>query len=76
MGILQLLQPLYPGQFPMIKHNMFNTVLVMDLSQTSNVYLITTAVANVINRGLPFRFGIVPLIEDEDSEWSRFIALA
>lgn len=60
----------------MIKHNMFNTVLVMDLSQTSNVYLITTAVANVINRGLPFRFGIVPLIEDEDSEWSRFIALA
>lgn len=63
----QLLQPMYPGSFPSLRHNIFNTVLVMDLSQTSNVYFLATTVANIVNRGLPFRFGVVPMIDDEDS---------
>ncbi len=40
----------------------------MDLSRSSNVHFIATAVANIVNRGLPFRFGVVPIINDEDSE--------
>ncbi|KAF5357223.1 hypothetical protein D9756_006756 [Leucocoprinus leucothites] len=66
-ALYNLLQPMYPGAFPNVKHNLFNTVLVMDLSQTSNVHFLATAVANIVNRGLPFRFGVVPMIDDEDS---------
>ena len=67
-NVNQLLQPMFPGSFPNVRRNLFNTVLVMDLSRSSNVYFIATAVANIVNRGLPFRFGVVPIINDEDSE--------
>jgi len=58
---------MFPGSFPNVRHNLFNTVFVMDLSQSSNVHFIATTVANIVNRGLPFRFGVVPMIDDEDS---------
>ncbi|KXN87330.1 UDP-glucose:glycoprotein glucosyltransferase [Leucoagaricus sp. SymC.cos] len=66
-SLYNLLQPMYPGMYPNVKHNLFNTILVMDLTQTSNVHLLATTVANIVNRGLPFRFGLVPMIDDEDS---------
>jgi hypothetical protein len=58
---------MYPGSFPNTKHNLFNTVLVMDLTLTSNVHFIATTVANIVNRGLPFRFGLVPVVDNDDS---------
>ncbi|KAL9710152.1 killer toxin resistant protein [Leucoagaricus gongylophorus] len=66
-SLYNLLQPMFPGSFPNVRRNLFNTVLVMDLSRSSNVHFIATAVANIVNRGLPFRFGVVPIINDEDS---------
>lgn len=49
---------------------MFNVVLVLDLSQPSSLQTITGAVASIISRNFPFRFGIVPLADTEDGELS------
>ncbi|KAJ6562664.1 glycosyltransferase family 24 protein [Mycena capillaripes] len=65
-SIHSLLRPVYPGQFHNVKLNMFNVVLVFDLSHPASLNTITGAVASIISRGFPFRFGIVPLAESED----------
>ncbi|KAJ7078310.1 glycosyltransferase family 24 protein [Mycena belliarum] len=65
-SIHALLRPLYPGQFHNIKLNLFNVVLVLDLSQPSSLHTLTGAVASIISRHFPFRFGIVPLAETDD----------
>lgn len=63
---MQLLRPLYPGQFHSIRRNIFNTVLLLDLSQPASLAWITGPVFNLIQRGYPLRFGIVPLVETEE----------
>ncbi|KIP02024.1 glycosyltransferase family 24 protein [Phlebiopsis gigantea 11061_1 CR5-6] len=57
---------LYPGQLPSLRLNMYNVVLVLDLSQTSALNFIAGAVAPLISRGFPFRFGLVPAVETAD----------
>ncbi|OSD04995.1 glycosyltransferase family 24 protein [Trametes coccinea BRFM310] len=61
-----LLRQMYPGQFPSVRLNMFNVVLAVDLSQASSIEFIGMTVNSLINRGLPFRWGVVPLVETED----------
>ncbi|EIN08165.1 glycosyltransferase family 24 protein [Punctularia strigosozonata HHB-11173 SS5] len=63
-----LLRPLYPGQFHNVKLNLYNVVLVLDLSKTSSHGFIGNAVWNIINRNFPLRFGVVPMVETEDGE--------
>ncbi|TFK19735.1 hypothetical protein FA15DRAFT_759842 [Coprinopsis marcescibilis] len=63
-----LIRPMYPGQFPSVKANLFNTVLALDLSQVGAVNFIVGPVSNIIERGLPFRFGVVPIVETEDGK--------
>jgi hypothetical protein len=62
----ECLLPLYPGQFHNIRLNLFNIVLVLDLSRSAALHTLTDAVANIVARGLPFRFGVVPLRETEE----------
>ncbi|KAI0715904.1 glycosyltransferase family 24 protein [Cerioporus squamosus] len=61
-----ILRPMYPGQFPTLKRNLFNVVLVVDLSQLSSIDFIASTVQALINRGMPFRWGVAPLVETED----------
>ncbi|KAI0628063.1 glycosyltransferase family 24 protein [Trametes polyzona] len=61
-----LLRQLYPGQFPTVKLNLFNVVIAADLSQSSSIDFIGGTVNSLIRRGLPFRWGIVPLVETAD----------
>ncbi|KAJ8081870.1 killer toxin resistant protein [Marasmius tenuissimus] len=61
-----ILQPVYPGQMPSVKLNLFNIVLVADLSKTSSINFLAGAVSNIIQRGFPFRWGIVPLAGSDD----------
>ncbi|KAF7345254.1 hypothetical protein MSAN_01902000 [Mycena sanguinolenta] len=65
-SIHAILRPLYPGQFHNVKLNLFNVVLVLDLSQPASINTVTGPVASIISRSFPFRFGIVPLAETED----------
>ncbi len=59
---------MYPGQLPNLKLNIFNVVVVADLSQSSALNFIAGAVSNIIQRNFPFRWGIVPIIETEEGE--------
>jgi hypothetical protein len=68
---LQLLRPMYPGQFPNVRHNLFNIVLVVDLSQTSALQFVAGSLSSIINRGFPFRFGVVPITENMEGECCR-----
>lgn len=61
----QLLR-VYPGQLPSVKLNLFNVVLAFDLSQMPAISFIPGAVNYIIQRGLPFRFGVVPIVETEN----------
>ncbi|KAF9461692.1 glycosyltransferase family 24 protein, partial [Collybia nuda] len=65
-SLLTLLRPVYPGQFPNVKLNLYNIVLVVDLSQTSSLTFIGGPVANIIDRNFPLRFGVVPIAESEE----------
>ncbi|KAK7047284.1 killer toxin resistant protein [Paramarasmius palmivorus] len=69
-----ILRPLYPGQYPSVKLNLFNVVLVVDLSQTSTLNFIAGAISNIIQRNFPFRWGVAPLIgspSDESTKMAR-----
>lgn len=58
---------MYPGQFHQIKLNLWNVVLVLDLGKTSSWQVLAT-VGNVVSRNFPFRFGMVPLMENEEGK--------
>jgi hypothetical protein len=58
---------------PKVRRNLFNIILVLDLHQSKNIQLIGTLVYNVVSQGLPYRFGLVPLIEDEDSTFKLYV---
>lgn len=65
---------MYPGQFPSVKANLFNVILVLDLSTTSSVNFIAGPMANILERNFPFRFGLVPVVETEESELLLLLA--
>ena len=61
---------MFPGQFPNYRGNLFNVVIVADLSQTSSLHFLATTASAIIARGFPFRWGIAPLCETEDGTTS------
>ncbi len=63
---------MYPGQFPTLKRNIFNVVLAVDLSQLSSIDFIVSTVQAVIERRMPFRWGVAPLVETEDGTCITF----
>ncbi|EJD40203.1 hypothetical protein AURDEDRAFT_70440 [Auricularia subglabra TFB-10046 SS5] len=62
-----LRRPMFPGQFPHIKQNLWNVILALDLSQSASLNFIAGSVSNIIQRNFPFRWGIVPLIESDNA---------
>lgn len=60
-----LLQRAYPGSIPPVAINAFQVVVPVDLSQLDDVAL-TGQLLSLIERGIPVRFGIVPVIVSED----------
>ncbi|KAI0042052.1 glycosyltransferase family 24 protein [Auriscalpium vulgare] len=66
-SLYALMRPMYPGQVPGIKLNLFHTILAMDLSKTDSLQFLTNTVTMVISRLFPVRFGLVPLLETDAS---------
>jgi len=62
----KLLRPLFPGQAPTVRRNMYNVVLVFDLSRPFCLHFIANTLSMLIDRSYPVRFGLVPIIETED----------
>lgn len=61
--------------FHNIKLNIYNVILVVDLSQPTVLNFITGPVSNIIERNFPFRFGIVPILETENGRLIDFQSL-
>ncbi|OSX61274.1 glycosyltransferase family 24 protein [Postia placenta MAD-698-R-SB12] len=71
----ELLRPMYPGQFPNIRANVFNVVLAVDLSQSSSIHFLAVTVSNIINRNFPFRWGLAPIVETEEgAQMARLVS--
>lgn len=58
----------YPGQLPSLRLNLFNIVLVLDLSKTSALNFMGAAISPLIMRGFPFRWGVVPAVESTEGK--------
>ncbi|PPQ81692.1 hypothetical protein CVT26_007456 [Gymnopilus dilepis] len=66
-SLLSILRPLYPGAMPTVKANLFNIVLILDLSDVLNLNFVSGAMSNIINH-IPLRFGLVPVVETDDGK--------
>lgn len=54
-----LMRGLYPGQLHSIARNLYNVIIVTDLSSRRGLELVSGEVSMFIRRGIPIRFGIV-----------------
>ncbi|GAA5860419.1 hypothetical protein JCM1840_000253 [Sporobolomyces johnsonii] len=61
-SVRDLLRPVYPGSMNLIAKNLNNVVFVLDLSQPAALALIAETVKQFVSRGIPVRFGLVPLV--------------
>ncbi|WVF72342.1 hypothetical protein IAT40_007156 [Kwoniella sp. CBS 6097] len=68
------MRQLYPGQFHTIRRNTWNLVFVLDLAQVPSLEIISSAISPMIQRGLPIRFGIVPMFEPGKNDISAQMA--
>lgn len=59
----QYLRPAYQGQLHTIRRNTWNVILVLDLASAASLEIITQQVSHMIQRGIPIRFGIVPMFD-------------
>jgi UDP-glucose:glycoprotein glucosyltransferase len=58
---------MHPREFHSIKRNIFNIITVLDITNPNTLGFVSVTLMNLINRGYPFRFGLVPMIETESS---------
>ncbi|KAJ6788920.1 hypothetical protein PWT90_00131 [Aphanocladium album] len=58
--LTSLLQRTFPGQIPPIAKNIFNVVAAVDFADEDDLVIVAQLVA-LVGRGVPVRFGIVPV---------------
>lgn len=70
----QLLQRMYPGQFPQVRRDIHNVVIPLNFANPSDVELLVSQLQMFIARKIPVRFGLVPLLKDDSSTAQARIA--
>jgi len=66
-ALSSILRPMYPGSFPMVRRNLFNVILVMDLAKVETCKFLSESVQMATGR-IALRWGFVPSnIEDPTS---------
>ncbi|GAA5951905.1 hypothetical protein JCM21900_004180 [Sporobolomyces salmonicolor] len=61
-SVRDLLRPVYPGSMNLIAKNLNNVIFVLDLSQPAALALLAENVKQFVSRGIPVRFGLVPVV--------------
>lgn len=61
------MRPSYPGQLPQIRQNLWNIVFALDLSLTSSHIVMVEYVMPFVQRSMPLRMGLVPLVPSDAS---------
>ncbi|KAF9586745.1 hypothetical protein BGW38_002767 [Lunasporangiospora selenospora] len=74
-SLTQLLRPVFNGQFHNIRRNVINSLFVLDLSSPQAMELVSFELPNYVQRLVPFRFGILPLVQSEDGEDAKIAML-
>lgn len=55
-----LLQRTFPGQLPSVRRDIHNAILSIDFSSTADVSTVIDTALNLVKRGIPLRWGLVP----------------
>ncbi|GAA6062062.1 hypothetical protein JCM10212_003560 [Sporobolomyces blumeae] len=63
--VRDLLRPTYPGSMNLVARNLNNVVFVLDLSKPSSLALVSQNLKQFVSRGIPVRFGLVPIVSAE-----------
>ncbi|GJN89390.1 hypothetical protein Rhopal_002370-T1 [Rhodotorula paludigena] len=61
-SVRDLLRPAFPGSMNQVAKNLNNVVFVLDLAQPDSLALVTENIKQFVSRGVPLRFGLVPLV--------------
>lgn len=71
-----LLRPLYPGQFPQLRRNLFNIIFVLDLRRRESSIFLAEHIIPLIDK-MPVHWGFVPggLEEGSDSDATKIARL-
>ncbi|KAK4688056.1 UDP-glucose:glycoprotein glucosyltransferase, partial [Tremellales sp. Uapishka_1] len=68
------MRPLHPGQFHQVRRNTWNLVFVLDLGLAPSIDVISGTISSLIQRGVPFHFGIVPMFSPGQEDISSQMA--
>ncbi|KAI9340426.1 UDP-glucose:glycoprotein glucosyltransferase-domain-containing protein [Zopfochytrium polystomum] len=71
-SVRDLLRPGYPGQPRYIRKNLFSVLFAMDLTKLENLEVLTN-VFNFVERDIPLRFGVIPVISSSDGSTSTWL---
>ncbi|KAI7860003.1 UDP-glucose:glycoprotein glucosyltransferase-domain-containing protein [Circinella umbellata] len=66
-SLMDMLKPVYPGQLRAIRRNVYNVVMVEDLSNRDGLKRIAEQVVEMVKHNTPIRFGVVPIVADSKS---------
>lgn len=67
-NLFYIMQPTYNGQFHQIRHNVISSLFAMDLSAPKAMEVLSFELLNWVQRMVPFRFGVLPLVRSEDGD--------
>jgi UDP-glucose:glycoprotein glucosyltransferase len=59
----QYLRPTYPGQLHTVRKNTWNVIVVLDFSLSSTLETVTQQISHMVQRGIPIRFGVIPMFD-------------
>ncbi|KAF9927498.1 hypothetical protein FBU30_003215 [Linnemannia zychae] len=74
-NLYYIMQPLYGSQFHQIRHNIINSLFVMDLSALKSLEVLSLELINWVQRLVPFRFGVLPLVRSDDGDDAKMAML-
>ncbi|KAG0356409.1 hypothetical protein BG005_004658 [Podila minutissima] len=64
--LINIVRPTYNGQFHQIRRNLISTLFALDFSSPKALELVSFELTNYIQRLVPFRFGVLPLLRSDD----------
>ncbi|KAG0342660.1 hypothetical protein BG004_005623 [Podila humilis] len=73
--LINIVGPTYNGQFHQIRRNVISTLFVLDFSAPKALELVAFELSNYIQRLLPFRFGVLPLVSSTDGPEAKMAML-
>ena len=59
---------MFPGQMPQVRRDIHNIIVPLDFTDTKDIQLILETLQTFVERRIPVRFGIVPVLPTPEAE--------